>query len=144
MWFGIGETSKVLIVFYMTVFLVLLNTMTGVASIPRNQVRCAENYGVTRWQLFAWVVFPATLSYSVAGARIAMGNSFAAVVGAELIAANAGLGYRIVDSGQWMAMDQMFAAMLTLGLLGIAADRLARVATTRWLRRYVRTNEHGR
>ncbi len=143
MWFGIGETSKIAIIFYMTVFLVLLNTMTGVAAIPRNQLRSAENYGVSGWQLFAWIVFPATLSYSVAGARIAMGNSFAAVVGAELIAANAGLGYRIVDSGQWMAMDQMFGAMLVLGLLGIAADRLARLLATRFLRHYVHADDHG-
>lgn len=143
MWFGIGETSKIAIIFYMTVFLVLLNTMSGVAAIPRNQIRSAENFGVTGWQLFAWVVFPATLSYSVAGARIAMGNSFAAVVGAELIAADAGLGYRIVDSGQWMAMDQMFAAMLVLGVLGIAADRIARLVTARWLRRYVREGDYA-
>ncbi len=141
MWFGIGETSKIAIIFYMTVFLVLLNTMSGVASIRRNQIRAAENYGVSGRQLFSWVVFPATLSYSVAGARIAMGNSFAAVVGAELIAANAGLGYRIVDSSQWMAMDQMFAGMLVLGLLGIAADRLARFLSTRFLRRYMRTDD---
>lgn len=143
MWFGIGEMSKVAIIFYMTVFLVLLNTMTGVAAIPRNQLRSAENCEVSGWQLFAWIVFPATLSYSVSGARIAMGNSFAAVVGAELIAANAGLGYRIVDSGQWMAMDQMFAAMLVLGLLGIAADRLARVLATRFLRHYVHADDYA-
>lgn len=142
MWFGIGETSKVAIIFYMTVFLVLLNTMAGVAAIPRNQLRCAENYGVSGLQLFSWVVFPATLSYSIAGARIAMGNSFAAVVGAELIAANAGLGYRIVDSSQWMAMDQMFAAMLVLGLLGIAADRIARALAARFLRRYLHGATH--
>jgi NitT/TauT family transport system permease protein len=144
MWFGIGETSKIAIIFYMTVFLVLLNTMTGVAAIPRNQLRSAENYGVSGWQLFAWVVFPATLGYSVAGARIAMGNSFAAVVGAELIAANAGLGYRIVDSGQWMAMDQMFAAMFVLGVLGIAADRLARLLATSFLRHYINGDGDGR
>jgi NitT/TauT family transport system permease protein len=137
MWFGIGETSKILIIFYMTVFLVLVNTMAGVGAISRNQIRSAENYGVNGWQLFAWIVFPATLSYSLAGARIAMGNSFAAVVAAELIAADAGLGYRIVESGKWMAMGEMFAAMLTLGLLGIAADRLARVLTGRYFRRYV-------
>jgi NitT/TauT family transport system permease protein len=137
MWFGIGETSKLLIIFYMTVFLVLLNTMAGVAAMSRNQLRCAENYGLTGWQLFVWVVFPATLAYSLAGARIAMGNSFAAVVAAELIAANAGLGYRIVDSGNWMAMDEMFAAMIVLGVLGIAADRFARLLTERYLHRYV-------
>jgi NitT/TauT family transport system permease protein len=143
MWFGIGETSKVLIIFYMTVFLVLLNTMAGVVAIPRNQLRAAENYGLNGWQLFAWVVFPATMSYSLAGARIAMGNSFAAVVGAELIAADAGLGYRIVESGKWMAMDEMFAAMLTLGVLGIVADRLVRLLTRRSLRRYLREEAHA-
>jgi NitT/TauT family transport system permease protein len=144
MWFGIGETSKVLIIFYMTVFLVLLNTMAGVAAIRRNQLRAAENYGLNGWQLFAWVVFPATMSYSLAGARIAMGNSFAAVVGAELIAADAGLGYRIVESGKWMAMDEMFAAMLTLGVLGIVADRLMRAITGRSLRRYLPDDAHAR
>jgi NitT/TauT family transport system permease protein len=83
------------------------------------------------------------MSYSLAGARIAMGNSFAAVVGAELIAADAGLGYRIVESGKWMAMDEMFAAMLTLGVLGIAADRLVRALTARSLRRYLREERHA-
>lgn len=137
MWFGIGETSKVLIIFYMTVFLVLLNTMAGVAQVKRNHLRAAQNYAVSRWQLFAWVVFPATMSYSVTGARIALGNSFAAVVGAELIAADSGLGYRIIESGKWMAMSDMFAAMLILGLLGIAADRIVRGLTSRFFHQYL-------
>ena len=137
MWFGIGEVSKVLIIFDMTVFLVLLNTIAGVAAVRRNHVRSALCFGAGRWQIFAWVIFPAAMPYIVAGARIAMGNSFAAVVGAELIAANAGLGYLIVDSGTWLAMDNMFAAMLTLALLGIAADRLFRSLTGRLLRPYL-------
>jgi len=144
MWFGIGETSKVLIIFYMTVFLVLLNTMAGVAALRRNHLRAAQNYGVTQWQLFASVVFPATMAYSVAGARIALGNSFAAVVGAELIAADSGLGYRIVESGKWMAMDDMFAAMLVLGVLGLIADRLVRAVTGRFLQHYLPPGEHVR
>lgn len=143
MWFGIGETSKVLIIFYMTVFLVLLNTMAGVAAIPKNQLRAAENYGVSRLQLFTLVVFPSTLSYSIAGARIALGNSFAAVVGAELIAAEAGLGYRIVESGKWMAMNEMFAAIVVLGIFGLLADRGVRWATSRFLVRYVPASSHA-
>jgi ABC-type nitrate/sulfonate/bicarbonate transport system permease component len=142
-WFGIGETSKVVIVFYMTVFLILLNTMAGVAALNRNQLRAARNYGVTRWQLFAWIVVPATMSYSVAGARIALGNSFAAVVGAELIAADAGLGYRIVESGKWMAMDDMFGAMLVLGALGIAADRIVSAMSARFLQHYLPPTSHA-
>jgi NitT/TauT family transport system permease protein len=143
MWFGIGEASKVLIIFYMTVFLVLLNTMAGVAAIPKNQIRAAENFGVSRPQLFTLVVFPSTLSYSIAGARIALGNSFAAVVGAELIAADAGLGYRIVESGKWMAMNDMFAAIVVLGLFGLLADRGVRLATARFLGRYVPKGDHA-
>lgn len=137
MWFGIGEVSKILIIFDMTVFLVLLNTIAGVAAVRRNHVRSALCFGASRWQIFAWVIFPATMPYIVAGARIAMGNSFAAVVGAELIAANAGLGYLIVDSGTWLAMDSMFAAMLTLAVLGIVADLLFRSLTGRLLRPYL-------
>lgn len=137
LWFGIGETSKVLIIFYMTVFLVLLNTMAGVSQLKLNQVRSAHNYGLSRWQMFAWVVFPATMPWSVAGARIALGNSFAAVVGAELIAADSGLGYRIVESGKWMAMSDMFAAMLVLGILGLVADRVVRAVTARFLHQYL-------
>jgi NitT/TauT family transport system permease protein len=143
MWFGIGEASKILLIFYMTVFLVLLNTMAGVAAMRQNHLRSADNYEVSRWQLFAWVVFPATMSYSVAGARIALGNSFAAVVGAELIAADSGLGYRIVESGKWLAMSDMFAAMLVLGLLGIAADRIVSAVTSRFLPQYLPVESHA-
>lgn len=142
MWFGIGETSKVLIIFDMTVFLVLLNTFAGVLAVRRNYLRGAETFGIRRWQLFAWVIFPATMGHVVAGARIAMGNSFAAVVAAELIAANSGLGFLIVDSAAWMAMDNMFAAMLTLGLLGIVADRLFRALTGALLRPYLVRTAH--
>lgn len=142
MWFGIGETSKILIVFYMTVFLVLLNTMAGVSAVRPNLVRSGLCFGVSRWQLFAWIIFPATMNYIVAGARIAMGNSFAAVVGAELFAANAGLGFLIVESGKWLAMDAMFAGMLILGLLGIAADRLFQALAARFLGPYLEGPGH--
>lgn len=143
MWFGIGETSKIIIVFYMTVFLVLLNTMAGVAAVKKNLLRAARNFGLGPWQMFTWIIFPATMSYIIAGARIAMGNSFAAVVGAELIAANAGLGYLIVDSGQWTAMGNMFAAMLTLGVLGIATDKMFALACSRYLARYLQGSQRG-
>ncbi|TAL90397.1 MAG: ABC transporter permease [Candidimonas sp.] len=141
-WFGTGETSKVLIIFYMTVFLVLLNTMSGVSAMRLNYIRAAQSYEIKRWQLFMWIVVPATMSYSVAGARIALGNSFAAVVGAELIGASAGLGFRIIDSGKWMAMGDMFGVMLVLGLLGIAADQIVNLAASRYLGRFLTNGDH--
>jgi NitT/TauT family transport system permease protein len=137
LWFGIGETSKIFLIFYTTVFLVLFNTMVGVSAVARNQIRSAQCFGASRRQLFLWVSLPGTLPYVLTGMRLAMGNSFAAVVGAEFIAAQSGLGFLIVDSGTWMATDRMFAGMLTLGVLGILADEMFRVASRRWASRYL-------
>jgi NitT/TauT family transport system permease protein len=69
--------------------------------------------------------------------RLAMGNSFVAVVGAEFIAAEAGLGWLITESGAWMATERMFAAMLTLGVLGMVADRVFRGVVGRWGSRFL-------
>jgi NitT/TauT family transport system permease protein len=137
LWFGIGETSKIFLIFYTTVFLVLLNTMAGVAAVARNQIRSARCFGASHRQLFLWVSLPATMPHVLTGMRLGMGNSFAAVVGAEFIAAQAGLGFLIIDSGTWMATDRMFAGMLTLGLLGIVADQLFRAITRRSAWRYL-------
>jgi NitT/TauT family transport system permease protein len=137
LWFGIGETSKIFLIFYTTVFLVLVNTMVGVGTVARNQIRSARCFGASPWQLFLWVSLPATMPYVLTGMRLAMGNSFAAVVGAEFIAAQAGLGFLIIESGTWMATDRMFAGMLTLGLLGLLADQLFRTLTARWAGRYL-------
>lgn len=137
LWFGIGETSKIFLIFYTTVFLVLLNTMAGVAMVARNQIRSARCFGASHRQLFLWVSLPATMPYVLTGMRLGMGNSFAAVVGAEFIAAQSGLGFLIIDSGTWMATDRMFAGMLTLGLLGLLADQLFRAVAGRWALRYL-------
>lgn len=139
LWFGIGETSKIFLIFYATVFLVLVNTMAGVRMVPKNQVRAARSFELSPWQLFAWVTLPATMPYVLNGMRIAMANSFAAVVGAELIAANAGIGYLIAESAQWMAADQMFSGMLTLGSLGLLADLAFRWVIRRYATRYFMT-----
>ncbi len=137
LWFGIGEISKIVLIFYTTVFLVLLNTMAGVSAVARNQIRSARCFGASPRQLFLWVSLPATMPYVLTGMRLGMGNSFAAVVGAEFIAAQTGLGFLIIDSGTWMATDRMFAGMLTLGALGIVADQLFRALTRRWASRYL-------
>src|SRR6202008_2833571 len=63
LWFGIGETSKIFLIFYTTVFLVLLNTMAGVAAAGGNPILSARCFGASRWQLFFWVSLPATMPY---------------------------------------------------------------------------------
>ena len=72
------------------------------------------------------IALPATMPYILTGMRLAMGNSFVTIIAAELVAANAGLGKMIWDARLYMLVDQIFVALLVLGLLGFTADRLFR------------------
>lgn len=127
-WFGIGEGSKIFPIIYTTVFIVTLNTAAGVGSIAPNKIRAARSLGASTRQVFLFVALPATAPFILRGMRLGMGNSFVTIVAAELIAANAGLGKMIWDARLYMLVDQIFVALLTLGLLGFITDRLFRWA----------------
>ncbi len=77
-------------------------------------------------QLFFLVALPATVPYILTGMRLAMANSFTTIVAAELVAANDGLGMMLWDGRMFMLVDEIFVALVALGLLGFAADRLFR------------------
>ena len=125
-WFGIGEGSKVFLIVYTTIFIVIINTAAGVSAVAPNKIRAAKSLGASRAQVFFFVALPATLPYILTGMRLAMGNSFVTIIAAELVAANAGLGKMIWDARLYMLVDQIFVALLVLGLLGFTADRLFR------------------
>jgi len=125
-WFGIGEGSKIFLIIYTTVFIVIISTAAGVSAVTPNKIRAARSLGASRAQVFCYVAFPATVPYILTGMRLAMGNSFVTIIAAELVAANAGLGKMIWDARLYMLVDQIFVALLVLGLLGFTADRLFR------------------
>ncbi len=135
-WFGLGETSKIALIIYATLFVVLLSAIAGVASVHRNKIRAAECLGSSRRQIFIWVTFPAALGFILTGMRMAMMNSFMTVVSAEMIAAEAGLGHLIYNSRQWMETDAIFVGMLTLGVVGLLTDRLFVLMARTLLRRF--------
>ena len=127
-WFGIGEGSKIFLIIYTTVFVVIVNTAAGVGAVAPNKIRAAQSLGAGRAQIFLYVALPATVPYILTGMRAAMGNSFITIIAAELIAANAGLGKMIWDARLFMLVDQIFVALVMLGLLGFITDRLFRWA----------------
>jgi ABC-type nitrate/sulfonate/bicarbonate transport system permease component len=125
-WFGIGEASKIFLIIYTTVFIVILNTAAGVSAIANNKIRAAQALGATRGQIFFHVALPATVPYILTGMRLAMANSFTTIVAAELIAANEGLGKMLWDGRMFMLVDDIFVSLVSLGLLGFAVDRMFR------------------
>jgi len=135
-WFGLGEASKISLIIYSTVFVVLLSSMIGVSAVARNKIRAARCLGATNRQIFFLVTLPGALTYVLTGMRMALMNAFMTVVAAEMIAAEAGLGYLIYNSRQWMETDSIFVGMLTLGIVGLMADRLFVLVSRTLLRRF--------
>jgi NitT/TauT family transport system permease protein len=114
LWFGMGEISKVWIILDTTTFIVLINTMVGVSHIAPNKLRAAACLGATPIQAFLQVTLPATVPFILTGMRLAMGNSFATVRSAEMIAADTGLGFLVVNWRLWMATDTIFIGIVCL------------------------------
>jgi ABC-type nitrate/sulfonate/bicarbonate transport system permease component len=125
-WFGIGEASKIFLIIYTTIFIVIINTAAGVSAIAPNKIRAAQSLGATPAQIFLHVALPATVPYILTGMRLAMANSFTTIVAAELIAANEGLGKMLWDGRMFMLVDDIFVSLVALGLLGFSVDRLFR------------------
>jgi NitT/TauT family transport system permease protein len=135
-WFGIGEASRVVLITYTTTFAVMLSTTAGVTSIPRNRIRAALACGATRMQLFRFVIAPSAVTQILEGMRLAMGYSFMTVVPAEMLAAQNGLGYLIINSRLWLATDAIFVGILALGIIGLAMDTIFRWIIYGVFRRY--------
>lgn len=135
-WFGIGEQSKVFLIIYATIFIIILNTAAGVSSISPNKIRAAQVLGATRLQIFTLVAFPATVPFILTGMRLAMANSFTTIVAAELVSAQAGLGVMLWNARMFMLVDDIFVSLMSLGILGFTADRLFRLGINRFAGRF--------
>ncbi|MCX4834856.1 ABC transporter permease [Streptomyces sp. NBC_01016] len=135
-WLGIGESSKIVLIFYTAVFIVTLNTSAGVMAVNENKLRAAASLGANRRQILQRIVLPSTVPYILTGARLAMGNSFLTIVSAEIVASQVGLGSLIWTSRNYGRIDWVFVGIITLGVLGLVYDRVLRVIAVRVLHKY--------
>lgn len=135
-WFGIGETSKVILIFYTSVFIITINTIAGVLSINDSKLLAAASLGASRRQTLTAVVLPSTIPHLVTGARLALGNSFLTIVSAEIVAAQTGLGSLIWTSRNFGRIDWIFVGIIALGILGYLCDRTIRLLGRTALARY--------
>jgi NitT/TauT family transport system permease protein len=130
--FGIGETSKLVVVALSIFFLVVLNTMSGVLTIDRSYQDVAKNFGANGWQLFFTVALPGALPAIFTGLRLALGFSLIVIVGTEFLAAKNGVGHLIWQSYQTLAIKKMYVGLIVTGLMGwsltLALDAIERVA----------------
>ena len=125
LWFGIGNTTTVLIVFYAATFPMMFNTWSGVRSVNPLWLRAAGAMGADENSLFWKVIIPGASPFIITGLRQAFLRAWIAVVGAEMIAASDwGLGWVIFDAKEFLNTDVMLAALVVIGGIGFVFEKL--------------------
>jgi NitT/TauT family transport system permease protein/taurine transport system permease protein len=132
LWFGLGDVQNEFIIFLGMVFPILLNTVAGVRQVDRNLVRAARSLGASESALLLRVVLKAALPQIVIGLRVGLGFGWMALVAAELVGANSGLGFLINDARSLLRTDIVVVGMLTIGVTGLVIDLALRRAAA-WL-----------
>jgi sulfonate transport system permease protein len=126
-WFGIGEDAKVLLIALACLTPMYLNVSSGVRNVDRRVVEAARTFGLRGWRLVRQVVFPLALPSILTGLRFSAGVSVVALVFAETIAANQGIGYLVTQASALFQMPTLVVCIIIYALLGIGADVLVRI-----------------
>lgn len=133
LWFGIDDTQNQFIIFLGCFFPILLNTIAGVKGVDANLVRAARCLGAGEASILWRVVLRAALPQIVTGIRVGLGVGWMALVAAELVGANSGLGFLINDARTVLRTDYVIVGMATIGLVGLLIDRAIRELASRLL-----------
>ncbi|KOC91145.1 taurine ABC transporter permease TauC [Winslowiella iniecta] len=121
-WFGIGETSKILLI-YLAIFApVALSALAGVKSAQQVRLRAAQSLGASRWQVLWYVVLPGALPEILTGLRIGLGVGWSTLVAAELIAATRGLGFMVQSAGEFLATDVVLAGIAVIAVIAFTLE----------------------
>ena len=122
LFFGIGEVSKTVIVFWASLWPVLLNTISSVKGVDQLYIDSAKSMGASRCYIFFKVILPASAPGIFTGIRLGGSYAIMALVAAEMIGAQSGLGYLVLYSQETFNINDMYAAIIGLALLGLALN----------------------
>lgn len=121
-WFGIGELSKVLLI-YLAIFApITIATAAGVRNVDPVKLRAAQSLGATRSQLLRHIIIPSALPDILTGLRIGLGVGWSTLVASELVAATRGLGFMVQSAGQFLATDVVMAGILLIALVAFTLE----------------------
>ena len=121
-WFGVGLTFKVVLVVLVGTFYVAINTLTGVKSAEGRFMRVGHSFGASRMRVVRTVILPGSLPYIITGLRQSAARSIIAVIAAEFISGNQGIGFFISLSGSFEETANVMLGILLLGALSIGVN----------------------
>lgn len=121
-WFGIGELPKVVLIFIGVIPIMVISTLAGLDDVPKDLMDAAMTLGASKRYALVHVKVRAALVQIVTGMRVAIGVSWTSIVAAEMIAARHGIGFVILEAGNYLDTALVFAAIITIGLVGLTMD----------------------
>lgn len=126
-WFGIGETSKVLLIFLSVFAPVALGARSGVRSAAIEQIHAAYSFGATRWQVLRHVILPAAMPEILTAMRIGIGFGWTTLVAAEMVAATRGIGYMVLSASQFLQTAVVIMGIIVIAGIAYLFDLLMRL-----------------
>ena len=131
-WFGIGTMTTIFILLNTIFWLVFFNTLLGVRGVPRVYENSVRTLGGSRWNVITQVYFPGALPSIVTGIRMSMGFGWRALIAAEMIGGDSGLGFMIFVSASEYKVEEVFLGVLVIALIWMFTDRTLLVPLERW------------
>ncbi len=131
-WFGIGTATTIFILLNTIFWLVFFNTLLGVRSVPRVYENSVRTLGGSRWNVITQVYFPGALPSIVTGIRMSMGFGWRALIAAEMIGGDSGLGFMIFVSASEYKVEEVFLGVLVIALIWMFTDRTMLVPLEKW------------
>ena len=132
--FGIGDVPAIVIIFIAAFFPVLLSTVAAVGNIDPIYFKVSKNFGIRQPQLMWKVIFPAAFPQIANGIHLALGTAWIFLVAGEMVGAQSGLGYQIIDARNNVRADILLATILVIGLIGLILDTLLKLLEKRVLK----------
>lgn len=133
LWFGLGDEQNEFIIFLGMFFPILINTIVGVKNIDPSLVRAARSLGAPEYKVLGRIVLKGALPQIITGIRVGLGVGWMALVAAELVGANSGLGFLINDARSMLRTDTIMVGMLTIGIVGLLIDTAIKLLGRRLL-----------
>lgn len=127
LWIGLGEAEKVMVIFWGTFFQQTLMVMDVAKNVSEELVEVSYTLGVKELNIFKKVILPASLPGIIDTLRISFGWAWTYLIVAELVGANSGLGYVIIQAGRFLKTDVIFVGILVIGILGMLTDLLFKI-----------------
>lgn len=131
MWLGLGVQSRIAVVFLFAVFVIIINTMTGVKQVDRVLVEMAHSFGANEHEVFRKIILPAAMPAIMAGVRLGMGRAVKGMVTAEMLLTLTGIGAMIMQYGSAFATDSLFAVILTVLIVAMFTMKLVQMLDQR-------------